>query len=729
MKRAVAMAIGTVSVLFVFAQEEGIPTDDPQNDLRDVIEQRVEAVAELLSDDSNVDLTVLTERLFEFAKNPIDLNRTDVDELAQLLLLSDVQISSIMEHEREFGPLLSFYELQTIDAMDQRTISLIRPFVKVRDNINATNASFKEILKNGSHEILIRSVVNVEQRKGYLGQSSPFGTGFVDPDGDALPNVDDSQVLDSLRRFNKVYLGSPYKLYARYRFKYRSNISFGITAEKDEGEEFFKGTQANGFDFYSAHLFLRNVGPVKALALGDYSAQFGQGLVFWSGLALGGKSAFTMNIKRNAAGLLPYSSVNESLFMRGAGVVVALAKNLEGTGFISHKGYDATVIDPNDPIAENTDADALFSALLEDGYHRTTLSVARKDAITETILGGHLRYKRPTWSLGATAVQARFSNILVRDVKPYNRFEFQGNVNTTYGADWNVLYRNITWFGEVARSANGGMAGLSGLLVALDKRLSLALLYRDYQREFQNLYSVPFGASRVPWNERGLYTGIELKATRQWQFNAYFDQFKFPWLRFLRNAPSDGYDVFGQLTWSASKKVQLSIRARFQDGQINDSRTEGIDGLLRQTKTNYRFNASYQVSDGVTMRARVERIDYRRGEEPLESGFLMYQDVIHRPLKSKVELTGRIAIFSTDSYDARVYAYENDVIGLFSIPAHYGKGMRWYAMARWSVTRGVDLWLRYGAWIYNDQDRISSGLEETNGNRKSDVKVELRVKL
>ena len=112
MKRAIALAIGAVSVVFACAQEEGVPNDDPQNDLRDVIEQRVEAVAELLGDDSNVDLTVLTERLFEFAKDPIDLNRTDVDELAQLLLLSDVQISSIMEHERKFGPLLSFYELQ-----------------------------------------------------------------------------------------------------------------------------------------------------------------------------------------------------------------------------------------------------------------------------------------------------------------------------------------------------------------------------------------------------------------------------------------------------------------------------------------------------------------------------------------------------------------------------------------------------------------------------------------
>ena len=35
--------------------------------------------------------------------------------------------------------------------------------------------------------------------------------------------------------------------------------------------------------------------------------------------------------------------------------------------------------------------------------------------------------------------------------------------------DWNVLRRNATWFGEVARTANGGMAWLTGVLVALDR--------------------------------------------------------------------------------------------------------------------------------------------------------------------------------------------------------------------------------------------------------------------
>ena len=50
-------------------------------------------------------------------------------------------------------------------------------------------------------------------------------------------------------------------------------------------------------------------------------------------------------------------------------------------------------------------------------------------------------------------------------------------------------------------------------------------------------------------------------------------------------------------------------------------------------------------------------------------------------------------------------------------------------MARWSVMRGVDIGVRYGAWIYNDVTSISSGLQETSGSRKSDVKVEVRVRL
>jgi hypothetical protein len=150
--------------------------------------------------------------------------------------------------------------------------------------------------------------------------------------------------------------------------------------------------------------------------------------------------------------------------------------------------------------------------------------------------------------------------------------------------------------------------------------------------------------------------------------------------------------------------------------------------VVQVEQTNYRFNASYRVSSSVSLRTRVETIDYQRGTAELRHGFLLYQDFVHRPLSSPLELTMRFALFETASYDARIYAYENDLIGVFSIPPYYGRGVRWYGMARITTMRKVDLWFRYGAWIYQDQTVISSSLQEIPGNVRSDIKVQMRVR-
>jgi hypothetical protein len=716
-----------VAFLLCLAGLASVRAQEIPPELRDLIEQRIAEVAEQLGDESDVDLSALADQLTERLDDPIDLNRTNADELGSLHLLSDIQVNAILNHIARFGKFISIYELQTIDELDPATLEVLRPFVTVSGE-GGSRTSLKEMLANGKSEVLLRTQVNIEQRKGFIGGGDPFNKPYHDPDGDPLPDVSDPHVLDSLRANSKVYLGSPWKVYARYRFKYRRNLDFGITAEKDEGEEFFRGSQKQGFDFYSAHLFLRDIGPVKALAIGDYQAQFGQGLVFSSGLGFTRKSAYTMNISRNAPGLSPYASVNENMFLRGAGATMDLGRKLEATAFISHKKYDANVQFAADTGNAALDADlATFSSFLEDGYHRTETELSRKDALDELIYGGHLRYKGNGWELGGTAAQVRFGNTLVRDLSTYNQFDFEGSSNTTYGLDWNVAYHNLTWFGEGARSANGGMAGLTGVLIALDKRLSLALLYRDYQRDFHGLYSNGFAEGSNPWNERGLYTGIELRPVRKLVLNAYFDQFSFPWLRYQVNGLSNGYEALGQLTWSPSRTVQLYVKARTQVKPINLAEdVAGVLPLVDSRQNNFRFNASYKVSSGVTLRTRLESVDYQRGSDPKEHGFLLYQDLIHRPRRGKVEFTGRIMLFATDTYNARLYAFESDVPGVYSMPPIYGRGMRWYGMLRWTIVRHLDVWARYGITMYTDRDVISSGLQEISGPNKSDLKMELR---
>lgn len=719
MRRAGLLLLSVLGSVILHAQELS-------PELRDLIEQRVAVVAEQLGDDSDVDLSEIAEQLTDRLRNPIALDHVDADALASLHLLSDIQVNALLDHIARYGKLISIYELQTVDGFDLSTIALVRPFLTLHGE-GLSRPSWKQIWSEGDHEVLLRTQVNIEQRKGYMGGGDPFHRPYTDPDGEPLPDFDDPQVMDSLRRNNKVYLGSPWKAYARYRFTFQRKVSFGITAEKDEGEEFFRGTETQGFDFYSAHLFLRDLGPVKALALGDFQAQFGQGLVFSSGLSFANKSSYTMNITRNTAGLSRYTSVNENQFLRGAGATVALSDRLEATAFISKKGYDANLAEVD--TMEQAPPEGTFSAFFEDGYHRTYAELEKKHAIQEFIYGGNLRYKGNGWHIGATAAQVRFDNTLARDLKPYNQFEFQGDTYSSIGMDWSVQHRSLTWFGEGARSGNGGLAGITGVLVALEKRISLALLYRDYQRNFSGLYSGSFAEGSDPWNERGLYTGIELRPNRAWTFNAYFDQFQSPWLRYQTNAPSNGLETLGQLTWTPNKIVQLYVKVRTTHKQINsEDDVIGVLPLVPMEQTNYRFNASYGVGPSITLRTRLETVDHQRGDAPREHGFLLYQDVIHRPKQGRLEFTGRLAVFSTDSYDARLYSFESDVPGVYSMPPIYGRGMRWYAMLRYSPARHVDVWARYGSTLFTDRTVISSGLQEISGDQRSDLKVELRFK-
>jgi len=79
-------------------------------------------------------------------------------------------------------------------------------------------------------------------------------------------------VLEKSTGFEKTstgtkYLGSPPKLFFRYRYQDKNLLQYGIVGDKDAGEQFFKGAQKYGFDFYSFHFFARKMGSVQALAL------------------------------------------------------------------------------------------------------------------------------------------------------------------------------------------------------------------------------------------------------------------------------------------------------------------------------------------------------------------------------------------------------------------------------------------------------------------------------
>ena len=682
---------------FLFAQDK----DAKQN-----IQQKIENAAEDANNEET-DYTILLEELQYYQEHPINLNYTDHEELSKLDLLSDIQINYLLKHIERNGKLMTIYELQSVEGFDLDLIFKILPYVKVDDNFDNPNVSFKEIFKYGKFQFVSRYQQVLEQQLGYF----------------AAKHLSDSAKLANP---NYYYLGPQFKLYERFNFTYANRINIGFVAEKDPGEEFFKGTQKNGFDFYSAHLFLKKFGKLKALALGDYQAQFGQGLTFWSGLAYG-KSADPTTIKKSARGLSAYNSVDENLFLRGGGVSLAF-KKFEFTGFASTKKIDAN-ISLQDTLNSNAEE---FSSFLTSGLHRTKAEVADKDAVTENIYGGNISYVSRAFSLGFTGVKTEYKSTLSRNLGVYNKFEFNKSHNLNLGSDYNFLWRNFNLFGEVSYSENGALAYMNGALVNLDQRFSISLLHRHYDKNYQPVKSRAFGESYTNFNEQGFYFGAQAKLFPKITLASYFDRFTFPWLKYQVYAPSHGYDYLAQLNYTPSKTIDMYFRIRTKLKQKNTAEVvERIDYLDNSERTNYRFNVSYSFTPEWKFANRVELIKYKEGNASASNGYLIYQDIKYKPKGLKLSLIARYMLFQTESYDARVYVYENDVMYANSIPFFSGKGSRFFALANYEVSRNFEVWVRYSQTYFTNPNVFiltnSGSLDTVIGNKKSEIKVQVRI--
>ncbi len=691
--------------LFLFVLMFGAPATlcaqiDTTNAGDDPLNQQIEVLGENLGSE-DVDLTALTENLAFYKQNPLNLNTATREEMIDLGLFSDIQINNLIAHRTRFGNLISIYELQSIDGFDLATIYTILPYVKVTDRFDSGHFTIKEMFANGKHEVILKSQRIVEEQKGF----TPMDSGGSE---------------------NSRYLGNPYRMYTRYRFTYGNFVSWGVTAEKDAGEEFFKGSQKNGFDFYSAHFSVRNIGFVKSAVIGDYQVSFGQGLVAWTGYAFG-KTSFTVNTKRNALGIRPYTSVDENKYFRGAATTLKFG-SLETSAFFSMRNRDANIAE-SDTVG--TDIEILeVSSLQETGIHSTPAELADKHSLQEILYGGNVSFRKNRFSIGVTAIHSQYNAPLTRTLGLYNQFEFSAQQNTVVGADYNFIIRNFNFFGEAARSANGGLAFTNGVLISMDPRLAFTINQRWFGRDFQNLHANTFSESTLPVNESAIYFGVQAKPHRKITLSAYYDMISYPWMKFLIDAPSNAYDFLVQLNFTPDKRTDMYVRYRHRDKftNANDDESE-IDYLIPVKQDNWRFNISYPVGKSWKLKNRIEYVMFHPENEVQQTGLAIYQDVTFKKMGSPVSFTARYALFQTDSYDARVYAYENDVPLSFSIPAYYGKGSRVFLLVNWDVTRKLEVFCRVAQTFYYNQDIISEGsLTEIQSNHKTEVKMMVRLK-
>ncbi|MEJ7644348.1 MAG: helix-hairpin-helix domain-containing protein [Chryseolinea sp.] len=636
--------------------------------------------------DEDLNYDELYDNLMQMLSNPINLNKADTEDLVPLHVMTNVQIKALLDYRNQNGDFLSLYELQAVPGFDPPLIEKLAPFIKIIDPETTINAKLLTRIKSESDNFfLIRTERTVD----------------ATPENMAPPS----------------YEGSPDKIYVRFRSSRAGDYSFGFCGEKDQGEAFrWDGKRKYYmFDYWSFHGQLQNKGRIKNLIVGDFQAQFGQGVMIGGAFGTGKGSETITAVRRSNIGVLPYTSVYESGGFRGAAATVTLTKSATLTAYYSACRRDASV--PPDSI------DSSISAVQQTGFHRNEKELDARKQLKERSYGAVFQYKRKAFEAGIMYHHFGIGTPIIPKQTPYNQFAFTGSQFDNVGIFLNYEWNNFSFFNETAHTLRAGVGSVTGVLCSLTPYLDVSLLYRCYARNFYTQFANPFSEVSEPQNESGLYWGWKYRFSRKFTVAGYFDMFRFPWLRYRSYAPSAGYESLIRVTWQPSRKVMLFLQCREESKDRNVSDANVVSYRTSTgVKRNYWLHCELGLHEKIRLKSRAQFSSYLINGKH-STGFIIAQDISVN--LGRFQVGGRYALFETDDYDNRQYAYENDVLLAYSMPALYGTGVRKVFMVRYKLSRSISIWMRYATTRQiNNPDKAGNA---TEGSLKKDLKFQVKI--
>ena len=342
------------------------------------------------------DDAAIQEQVERLLEQQIDLNRASATDLLAIPWLNPSLAYRIVAARDSAGGLTSVEQLRQIPGMTAETFDGIRPFLRIG-----------------------------------VGQRLP-GVGLL-----ARAATDSVQAgTTELRMLNRLDFQS-------------GQVRVTALTEKDAGE-------ASVFDFISAAKELR-IGRTRGV-LGDFTAGFGQGLVFsaphWRSSLLDGPGRSNQSIR-----LL--SSPVEGSYLRG-GAFEATAGRWNGLVLGSYTGRDARL-----------NADGTVERLVGSGVHDDSAALAGWNAVREATAGFCAGYRGNQAGVGLSAGYSRYN----RTFAPAGSVSsFAGNELFAAGVNAGCRLEHYELGAEMAGSSGRGLAGafeMTGGWTAVDARVSL----------------------------------------------------------------------------------------------------------------------------------------------------------------------------------------------------------------------------------------------------------------
>jgi hypothetical protein len=284
-------------------------------------------------------------------------------------------------------------------------------------------------------------------------------------------------------------------------------------------------------------------------------------------------------------------------------------------------------------------------------------------------------------------------------VIPGRQFQFAGTIGETGGVDIRVEYRSLAFFGELACSKPGIFAVVAGGTISLSPSWTVMVVFREFPPAFSSLHARSFGEHADGRNEQGIYYAWDMAITRQIRISGFYDQYKFPWRTYLVPLPTTGQELQTRLDASPTNALEMSYlysRVSNEDAMSSEDNCGRDVKVMHERKAErHRVTAAVRAAPRLRFRGRVDWKSVRNQSGlGIERGSALSVEVRYEDIHRFVIETG-LAYFDTDSYDARISAYEHDLQGVFCGPSFSGQGRRWYVLGEWKITRWLHLSAKY----------------------------------
>lgn len=597
--------------------------------------------------------------------HPLDPNLAKLGELEDIPYLSPALAREIIREREKRGRFKNLEDLLKVKGMKRDTWLKISPFFRIKRRVQMPTAGLRF----------------------RLGTKRPKPRGILEGN----------------------YTGNPLEVYTRGRIKFGNRLEVGFLTEKDSGERRID-------DLLSSYIYLQQP-PVK-LILGNYQAQFAQGLVLWTGYSSYKGEEVTRTAKRKGKGLIPYTSTYQLYSLNGLGLRLSW-RAMEVFAFLSERKLDANITE-----------DGYASSIYQSGYHRTQSEEDKRERLKERIYGFRIAGNPiSSLKLGSTLYLSQYSPRLFSPDYERKKFALRGEEKRVGGFDLDAYLGDINIFGELVIS-QGSPAWILGTQLE-EEAVEATVAYRHYPPSFVNLYSGGFADSQ-PTNEKGFYLGLRLKLLSKTELRFYLDQFRHPWRGYYQVMPWEGEKYLILLKRRILRGFDLSLRGTVSKGEVATEISDrfGNKRSVNQEaiKRSLRLQTEWKPSGGTSFRQRWERLWVIRPNNKREKGNLLRLDFALRQQETG-RFGGGVLFFKTDSYDSRIWIYERGLPGdIHSLPL-FGEGRRLYLWGGVRPFASLFISLKCSHTLFWGEEKTGTGYEERRGNTTREIGLQVDLSL